>query len=264
MVWIGGVSPQPFHHYIHSSYRKICHSHHRPYFRWHTGAPAGDGDDNWMEMWDTFFDPVFASGGKQITIAMWANASEATLNKQALFSVLDTDWADNLTVLCPTVTGGSTIRFQDQDGAESVEWTFDANSITLTDQWHHFVFTKNVDSGGDMKLYFDGVLQNTTTGNTTDIVSDISGGVFLGAHQNYNESFTGSFDDFRLYNYALDDTQVTQLYACSSLAYDLDFSCNVDLTDFSKLAEEWDGGAGGGYDLADLVGLCSEWLDDNN
>jgi hypothetical protein len=223
-------------------------------------TPAGDGDDNWMEMWDPFFDPVFANGGKQITIAMWANPSETVLNKQALFSVLDTDWADNLTVLCPTVTGGDTIRFQDQDGAESVEWTFDANEVT--NQWHHFAFSKNVDTG-DMKIYMDGDLKATTNAALADFVTDISSGIFLGAHQNYNESFTGLLDDFRLYNYALSDAEVTQLYACSSLAYDLDFSCNVDLIDYAKLAEQWDGGAGGGYDIDDLAGLCSEWLDDN-
>ena len=210
-----------------------------------------------MEMWDPFFDPIFAGGGNQITIAMWAKPSETVLNKQALFSALDTDWADNLTVLCPTVTGGDTIRFQDQDGAESVEWTFDANDVR--DQWHHFAFSKNVDTG-DMKIYMDGDLKATTNAVLADIVLDISGGVFLGAHQNYNESFTGSFDDFRLYNYALSDAEVTQLYECSLLAYDLDFSCNVDLIDYATLAEGW----GGAYDHADLVGPCSEWLDDNN
>jgi hypothetical protein len=221
-------------------------------------------DEQWMDMSSELLNPVLANGGKQITIAMWANPSEAVMQRQALFSAFDSDWLDNLTVFCPTVDGGSTIRFEDQVGAEYVEWTFDANEVTLTDQWHHFVFTKNVDSG-DMKIYMDADPKATTNAALADIVpSSIENDLLLGAHIDWDEAFNGSVDDFRMYNYVLSDAEVAQLYACSSLGYDLDFSCNVDLTDFGKLAEEWDGGAGGGYDIDDLAGLCSEWLDDNN
>jgi hypothetical protein len=125
------------------------------------------------------------------------------------------------------------------------------------------VFSKNVDTG-DMKIYMDGDPKATTNAALADILpSTIENDLLLGAHIDWDEAFNGSVDDTRLYNYVLSDAEVAQLYACSSLAYDLDFSCNVDLIDYATLAEEWDGGAGGGYDLDDLAGLCSEWLDDN-
>jgi hypothetical protein len=205
---------------------------------------VGSEDEQWMDMSGSLLNSVLANGGKQITIAMWAKPSEPVMQKQALFSAFDSDWLDNLTVFCPSVDGGSTIRFEDQVGAESVEWTFDPNVVTLTDEWHHFVFSKNVDTG-DMKIYMDGAPKATTTAALADILpSTIENDLLLGAHIDWDEAFNGS--------------------VCSSLAYDLDFSCNIDLIDYAMLAEDWDGGAGGGYDLADLVGLCSQWLDDNN
>jgi hypothetical protein len=221
--------------------------------------PLGDDDDEWMISDPSILDPVVANGKKQMTIAMWAYLDEAVTARQSLFSVLENaNWDAILGAYCPTTNGGGTISFEGEVGAESVEWTMpDPND--LLGQWHHFAFSKNVDTG-DMKLYMNGDLKNTTNATLADIVTTDLLGVYLGVATNYNESFTGRMDDFRLYNYALSDADVAQLYACTSLAYDLDFSCNVDLIDYATLAEGW----GGAYDLADLVGLCSEWLDDNN
>jgi len=220
--------------------------------------PLGDDDDEWMWMDQSILDPVAANGGKQATIAMWAiteNIDGHGLKKQPLFSVLtNDDWFVHLGAYCPTVGGEDKIRFEDQEGAEVVEWTM-SDPNDLHKQWHHFAFTKNVDTG-DMKIYVNGELKNTTNATLADIQTSDHVGAFLGAHTYYNESFTGSIDDFRLYNYALSDTEVAYIYNCPvPPQYDLDPDCVVDLKDLRVMAGLWIDQ----YDLSDLAGLGAEW-----
>jgi hypothetical protein len=220
--------------------------------------PLGDDDDEWMISDPSILDPVVANGAKQMTIAMWAYLDETVTARQSLFSVLENqNWDAVLGAYCPTTNGGGTISFEGDVGAESVEWTMpDPND--LLGQWHHFAFSKNVDTG-DMKLYMNGDLKNTSNATLADIVTTDLLGVYLGVATNYNESFTGRMDDFRMYNYALSDAEVSQLYACTSLAYDLDFDCDVDIDDLVILAGFWIDQ----FDMSNFAGLSAEWLEDN-
>ena len=71
--------------------------------------------------------------------------------------------------------------------------------------WHHLVCTKNTNT---YKLYFDGVLQETSIGNancgTLQMVQDI-GDLFIG------KEYTGKIDDIILYNRALSQNDVNSL-----------------------------------------------------
>ena len=103
----------------------------------------------------------------------------------------------------------------------------------------------------------NGDLKNTTNAALADIMTTGHIGLFLGAHTYYNESFTGSIDDFRMYNYALSDAGVTYIYECPAPPrYDLDEDCDVDLGDLAVMAEFWLNP----YDMTDMAGLSGEWL----
>jgi hypothetical protein len=78
-------------------------------------------------------------------------------------------------------------------------------------QWHHVVATV---SGTTGKVYLDGILDGTgNVGNIPDNALDI----YIGrAHPNngagVNEWFNGIIEDVRIYNRALSDTEIQQLY----------------------------------------------------
>lgn len=82
----------------------------------------------------------------------------------------------------------------------------DGEAKALIDNWHHVVGIKN---GTDYKIYFNGVLDATATGdfvcNGSQLARDI-GDIFIG----YN--FTGKIDDIILYNRELTQSEVGDLF----------------------------------------------------
>ena len=79
--------------------------------------------------------------------------------------------------------------------------------ILRTNTWHHLVATLDI-TNDEMKIYRDGVLQETapinSTGPTQFIVQDM-GDLFFGV------DYTGRLDDIILYSKVLDQAEVNQL-----------------------------------------------------
>jgi hypothetical protein len=92
---------------------------------------------------------------------------------------------------------------------------------TFTDnRWHHAVGVITGD-GGNMKLYVDGVLQQTTSiGTILPYTSSsywrIGGYMGAGWTNTVNGYFTGSIDEARIYNRVLTATEVVSLYNSGS------------------------------------------------
>jgi hypothetical protein len=82
------------------------------------------------------------------------------------------------------------------------------NSIT-DNVWRNFCLVFN--SNSTVKIYLNGVLSATKNLPGYNILTNTSG--YLGKPINTAlENFTGSLDDFRIYNYTLSDTQVRAVY----------------------------------------------------
>ena len=80
------------------------------------------------------------------------------------------------------------------------------NTIT-TNQWHHIVGTYN---GSQMIVYVDGnngTVVSTVSGN----ISATTASLFLGSEGSSN-FFDGSIDEVRVYNRALSQSEITELY----------------------------------------------------
>ncbi len=77
-------------------------------------------------------------------------------------------------------------------------------------QWNHVVGTWD-SSTNTSKVYFDGVLQNTTTNMGFPV---LTGDFFIGSRGDTAKSFRydGSIDDVRLYNHVLTQSEVTALF----------------------------------------------------
>lgn len=123
------------------------------------------------------------------------------------------------------------------------------NADLLKGSWHHIVFSwdKDLDYthssttyNGSLKIYIDGVLRNhgasTTpangqTGSATGIVGADSGTVFdsinIGARFNQSNDMDMNLDEWALFNTALSDSEVAEIYNSGVPA---------DLSGFSNLA----------------------------
>lgn len=76
--------------------------------------------------------------------------------------------------------------------------------------WHHFVLVAN-DEDLTRKFYIDGVLQETITASGPLVMSGQDSTTLIGS-KGSNYDFTGQIDDVRVYNRAIDPTEVRTLY----------------------------------------------------
>jgi hypothetical protein len=83
--------------------------------------------------------------------------------------------------------------------------------------WHHIV---GVRQGSLLKLYYDGILENVTNAPSLGSL-DNTGPLTIGSSTLTNtQYFTGNIDDVLIYNRALTDDEIQQLYCFSAGLYD--------------------------------------------
>jgi len=122
---------------------------------------------------------------------------------------------------------------------------------TIDDQWHYLVATYepaasiwSTVANGTVKWYVDGVFGGSAATNlqTRDVLH-------IGKRAHSDTLWRGWVDEARLYNYALSDAEVLQLFfdsggtsACLGTtypAYDFNKNCVVDTADLILFAEGW-------------------------
>ncbi len=93
------------------------------------------------------------------------------------------------------------------DGADTAYFT--GNTVLSLNTWHHVAITYD---GVTMKIYVDGVLDNS--GAVPASVTDSYGNSIVGAFFNdaYGANFNGSLDDLAIFNRPLTSTEVSMLY----------------------------------------------------
>ena len=98
-------------------------------------------------------------------------------------------------------------------GVGNADVTIVATNVVNNGQWHHIVATR-VSTSGAMQLYVDGVLRASGTGATGTHATPAS--LHIGNIQTGYNFLAGSIDEVRLYNYALNATEVKALNAMGS------------------------------------------------
>ena len=119
----------------------------------------------------------------------------------------------------------------------------------ITDgNWHFLAMTFD---GFSLKLYVDGRLESEAFTYDGQRIYQGSGGdiriATLESNGLYKDgAFPGWTDDAKIYRMALDQTDIIAAYEASGLDYcpellegDVDGDCDVDLTDYAKLASNW-------------------------
>lgn len=128
-------------------------------------------------------------------------------------------------------------------------WSFDSRlsgnhryPSEWSDRWNHWAFTKNI-RNGTMQIFLNGQLYDSradTNSSITDITSFEIGSGWYGGYD-------GLIDDFRIYNYALSESEVAYVATNGTgifeqpllIPADLNDDDRIDFSDFAILADHW-------------------------
>jgi hypothetical protein len=163
------------------------------------GALAFDGIDEYVEI--TGYKGVL--GTQSRTITAWVKAN--TAGEQPIVNYGDAG-----------AGAGARFCFRIHDsGKLAVEVTGDSvrsdSDVLLDNEWHHVAVVHT--SGGtcdEMQLYIDGQPDNTPAVSGTDV--NTASGVDVAIGNRTTNYFTGSIDDVRIYDSALDASDILEIY----------------------------------------------------
>ncbi|HOL90079.1 MAG TPA: immunoglobulin domain-containing protein, partial [Anaerohalosphaeraceae bacterium] len=192
-------------------------------------AMVFDGLNDWIDLPDGFAN--FRSG---LTFTVWAKPT-ATASWARFFDF--GNGADAGNIYFSRNGTGADLTFSTLGGSVT------ASGVLALNEWQWFAVT--VDETGNAVIYKNGVSVQTGTVTIPAVVTRTSN--FLGkSNWAADALYKGLMDEIRLYNYALTADEIATLYAdvagpfCrTSLSYDLNKDCVVDLQDVAKLAEQW-------------------------
>ena len=137
-------------------------------------------------------------GTSDYTITFWFNASAIGTNYTAFIGTYTSSgWSID--------TGPQTnkIRFYFDGGAGgSVDLT--TTSTISLNTWYHVAVSMDHDSIAS--IYLNGILENSQTGS--DLGANTGGNVIIGKNPNMGNPIAGAMDQFRIFNSALDSTEI--------------------------------------------------------
>lgn len=136
-----------------------------------------------------------------VTVSAWANLTSADTNGAEVISL-----GDRFGLRLDS--GGAAVVYY-HDGTSMVELTL--NQTFAGEGWHHFVAVFD-DDQDTVKLYVDGA--EAASAVASNSISYAGGDTRVGrnASSDTTYDFTGTLDDVRVYNYALSQSEIIDLY----------------------------------------------------
>jgi hypothetical protein len=170
-------------------------------------ALSFNGSNNYVNLGN-----ILDMGENNFSISAWARSTSTAVGnnngivyKRGTSSSVDKGYRLNMP--------NGTFNFHIADGINFKTLTAGSTGSYNNGQWHHVVAV--ADRGTDMRIYVDGVLANTTTetnvGNIDSPIPLAIGSLAAGGATYH--PFLGALDDVRIYNRALNASEVKQIYA---------------------------------------------------
>ena len=203
---------------------------------------------------------AFTSVTTQITIALWqfGNPQSQPMDDNLFEATRDYSNSPGIRVLNAHLPWSNAIVYWDAGNPNDVysDEVFrecdriekEAEFDDYAGQWNHWTFTKNCDANdgaGDMKIYLNGFLWHSGYDVNVPLTGTINNFV-IGS--GFDASYSGTIDDFRVYDYELSQEEISYLatFATTAGYYPLQQrTANIyedeiiDLKDYAKLADYW-------------------------
>jgi hypothetical protein len=81
-------------------------------------------------------------------------------------------------------------------------------------RWNHYAFVKNAKEGFQ-KMYLNGELVGQVTGTSASMAGVETARIGI-APERYGDQYIGKLDDVRIYNYALSQDEIAQIYKAAA------------------------------------------------
>ena len=190
----------------------------------------------------------FGNGMEQFTYSYWAKPSSALSGEGRVFGCFNDGGSTGMQV---GIAGDGALRFyMRQEGGTWGGIDTAANSVP-DEQWSHITLTY---SGTQIAYYVNGSMIQQQNMVTLNNFADWQYSMTIMAknsRSDIQEYYSGQIDDLRIYNYAMSETEVADVYletaggtVCieslrPSSVYDFNNDCAVDIKDFADFAENW-------------------------
>jgi len=176
---------------------------------WTTGKIAGalafDGVDDYVEIPDTNLNLT-----SQVTLSAWVNIKSRTTRQAIVGQWNYIDSPAKQSVLLDA-RGDIDQRFGfslSNDGTDATRTTVYSEQRFLPETWYHVVGTYD---GSIMKLYINGEMESSASKTGNIFISNTEW--LIGALNSGTDAyFNGIIDDVRIYNRALSETEVRQIF----------------------------------------------------
>jgi hypothetical protein len=147
-----------------------------------------------------------------LSIAVWVNDQPGSQDQVIVFDAGDSglDGEIKLTGMVPNTSGAVSFRAGNADD-DIVTWN-GAPISSIQGEWHHFAFVKD-EVADSISIYFD-AKKIATKSAVAATLSDLGNKPFnIGAANNSNNSpHEAAFDDFRVFDIALSDSEIAGLF----------------------------------------------------
>lgn len=169
-----------------------------------SGAIQFDGVDDYIDTSNI----TTMNGLSAQTVCAWVRLDNAALTNQAVMSKIS-----GSSGLFFQVTGASSIAY----GYNSANFVKSPTGVLQSNTWQYWCGTFDDSLGtGKHKIYLDGNLLTTTSNGTPDSVRTTGSNTEnfqVNKLNSYNRWLKGSIDDIRVYNRALSQQEISELFA---------------------------------------------------
>ena len=200
------------------------------------GSVIFDGQEDFVDA-STLSSRISKISG---TISHWVRITTSS-NNEVLFSCSDgTSGSDKVQTVFMTATSSGQFQAVYKAGGTSYKATHNLAASSIPSQgWFHLAMTYNkVDTDLTIKLYFNGVLQNTFSGTADTIGESVTfDTVTLGKNANANNSYlTGYMDECAYFSRVLSDTEIARIYNEKGK---FNYAEDLDLTGSANALKQW-------------------------
>ena len=152
-----------------------------------------------------------------LSTSIWFNTNDISLNAQILLDLGFSSTGNGLQIYIGSV--GNIIYRVSSGGSNVFQEVI--NGVISNNTWYNITATFENTTSGAYKLYLNNSLIASGNSSQTGSISFASTGLYLGHYNQTFSRFDGEIDQVRIFNKALNSTEVTTLYnetACDALA----------------------------------------------
>jgi len=161
------------------------------------GSYKFDGEDDYIDLGEL--------NSEQLSISIWFRPDQYKNNRPCIISKFSSNNQDG-GFLIDLSEVNNHVRFFLKNDGQTIN--IESTSSIYQNLWHHVAVTFN---GSELIIFLDGEMEDVKA-TTFDKINNLSQNIYLGKSGSDDYHFNGNIDDVRIFNYALNNNEVKDLF----------------------------------------------------